>query len=150
MTLLVPRPQANPAYAIEIAYPYSLSDGEITLAEVRFIDEDGKRATEEETWLRYRPAEWRAATREEQQEFVLRFGNPKPWYATMHHTYKSVYSYSDSGDQASNNGQEWSENWDEGWEEEEQRRKRFMEEEESWKEKAKAELLRRFERWGEC
>lgn len=151
MTLLVPtQPAAGHPYAVQLTYPFVLTpDDEILLTEARFIDQHGKRLSEEETFGAYHPEEWRAATYEEQQEYLEKFGNPQPWYRTLHRVVRSVFDFSGSGDQESNNGQEWSENLDDEWESEERMRDQFRLDEEAWQEKAKAELFRRFEKWGE-
>jgi len=149
ITLLVPRQQnASHPYALELRYPYSLPDQEITLTEVRFIDGNGKRATEEKTWGAYHPEEWRTATPQEQQEYLQRIGTPQPWFHTLHRTYRSVFDFSGSGDHETNNGQTWPD-VDAEWEQEEKLRNQFQVEEEAWRERVKGEMLRRFERWGE-
>ena len=149
ITLLVPRqPQEHNRYALEITYPFQLIPDEILLTEARLFDRHGKRFSEEETWGAYHPEEWRAATPQEQREYLQELGCPKPWFRTLHGVVRSVYSYLDSGDQETNNGQVW-ESLDDEWKEEEKLRNHFLKDEEEWKERVKAELLRRFERWGE-
>jgi hypothetical protein len=153
LTLLVPRQPQNAShpYALQLLYPFSPSlDDTILLVEVRLIDPQGRRASKEETWQTYRPEEWRAATQQEQQEYLQKHGSPKLWFATMFRTYQSVYCLDDAGDESTNNGQTWAENLDEQWDEEEKLRDQFREETAVWREKVKGEMLRRFERWGEA
>ena len=149
MTLLVPRqPRKDAAFGLQITYPFQLIPELVSLTEVRLLDENGRRATEEETWKLYHPEEWRAATCEEQREYLQRFGIPQPWFSTMHRVYRSVYDVPDSGDMDTNNGQQWN-SIDAQWNSEERLRDQYRDEEEAWQERTKAEYFRRFQDWGE-
>jgi hypothetical protein len=126
MTLLVRRqPPENTEFpfAVQITFPKEMCPGEMSsFTSVRLIHKNGIRSTASETIDSYHPQEWRAADPSEQTQYTVHFnGNPRPWYCVIGSLYKSVYDYTGSGEEETNNGQMWTgiedldREWKTGW-----------------------------------
>ena len=147
MTLLVRREtqkKTDYPYAVQIVFPKELDTGETThLTSVRLLDQNGIRETMLRSVELYRPQEWKAAALAEQAQYVADFGNPKPWYCITYSTNTSVYDYPGSGDEESNNEQQWAiETLESDWKVEARMRHKCEEE-------RAVEWNRRMEKWGE-
>jgi hypothetical protein len=116
---------------------------------VRLIDQNGKRAQRIETAQYYHPENWRAATQSEQLQMMNRLAELAPWYPCDDPGVTDIFEYVNTGDGATNNGQEWSgidDSLVDRWEVERERRRRFEREE---RERLKEEQQRRWAEWGE-